>query len=258
MMASARCKQLLPIIVLLLCTSIAPAQEKTETLELSAGAMLSAISQLDGVLIAPRWSPALDLLYRRDSLFIDSENGIGFALLREQPIHLGAMLDYQYGRQADADRRYRGMGNVGGSLAPAVFIEWEPIRDALDIYANASKAVAGATGWLYKLELSGGLPLTSATNIYFDISGNASDKNYAQAYYGVTDAQATSSGYRQFTPGAGWSTVNALLGFEYRYAKNWALNVQFGQLRYLDKAKSSPLVAADTDFIAGIYTTYRY
>jgi len=257
-MCSAAQHRRLALILLLLCASAAPAQQQLDILELSAGANLSAVSQIDGVLITPRWSPALDLLYRRDNFFIDSENGIGFALLRDQPLHLGAMLDYQYGRHSEADRRYRGMGDVSGSVAPAVFIEWEPIRDALDIYANASKAVAGTTGWLYKLELSGGLPLTARTNIYFDISSDASDKNYAQAYYGVAAAQATSSGYRTYLPGGGWSTLNAALGFEYRHSKNLALNAQLGQLRYLDKAKSSPLVAADKNFIAGIYITYRY
>jgi outer membrane protein len=250
--------QWLASLALLLCTSMAPAQEHLDTLEISAGANLSAVSQIDGILMDPRWSPALDLLYRHENLFIDSENGIGIALFRDKPVHIGAMVDYQYGRRTDADSRYRGMGNVSGSIAPAAFIEWEPIRDALDIYANASKAIAGTTGWLYKLELSGGFPLTAAINLYFDITGNASDKNYAQAYYGVNTTQSSASSYRVFSPRGGWSTLNTALGFEYRYSKELALNAQIGQLRYLDSAKTSPLVDAQTSFTTGIFATYRY
>ena len=238
--------------------SLALAQDNREILDLSMGENLSAVSQIDGILIAPRWSPVLDLQYRFDKFFIDSENGIGIVLHHDEPVHFGSMLDYQYGRHSAADSRYRGMGDVGGSIAPAVFVEWEPIRDALDIYLNASKAVAGSSGWLSKLEITGGLPLAPNQNIYIDITANAGDSRYAHAYYGVNPAQALTSGYLAYSPHGGLLDLTTALGYEYRYSSNLSLNAQVGLLRYLDGAAESPLVERTTAFTTGIFATYQY
>ncbi|MDB6063618.1 MAG: MipA/OmpV family protein [Verrucomicrobiaceae bacterium] len=237
---------------------VAVAQENTTTVEISAGANLSAVSQLDGVLIVPRWSPAVALVYRSDIFLIDSENGIGVALFRDRPVHIGALLDYQYGRRVAAESRYRGLGNIDGALAPAVFIEWEPIRDALDFYAKASKATAGSMGWLYKLEFSGGLPLAQNKSIYVDITANASDGAYAQSYYGVSAEQSAASGYAPYSPRGGWLTLNSAVGYEYRYSQKLALDAQIGQLRYLDSAAQSPLTSGGPYLTAGVFASYRY
>lgn len=244
--------------LLMALAALAPAQERRDSLELTAGTNLSAESQIDGILIAPRWSPVLDLQYRHGLFFIDTENGIGFVLRRDEPVHIGSMLDYQYGRHSTADSRYRGMGDVSGSIAPAIFVEWEPIRDAIDIYLNASKAVTGPAGWLSKLEITGGFPLASNKNIYIDIAANAGDSSYAQAYYGVSPAQALTSHNPTYSPHGGLLSLTTSLGYEYRYSKQLALSAQIGQLRYLDSAAQSPLVSTDTYATAGIFATYQY
>lgn len=231
---------------------------ESDHFEFSVGENRALISQREGVLINPQWSPVIDAIYRHDGFFIDTENGIGYRVLSDEKLKSGVALDYQYGRREQADSRYRGLGNVNGSVAPAVFVEWEPIKDAVDLYVNASKAVAGSTGWLYKMELTAGLPINSRFNFYIDIATHAGDKNYAQNYYGVSVGQSLSSYYSIYRPSGGFLSMESSAGIQFQYSKNFSISTQAGRSQYLNSAAQSPLVNHRNALIGGIYATYMY
>jgi len=231
---------------------------EADSFEFSVGENRAVISQIDGVLINPEWSGAIAALYQHDRFFIDTENGIGYRMLNNATLHAGLALDYQYGRHERSDERYRGLGNVSGSIAPAVFVEWEPIKNAVDIYANASKATSGSSGWLYKVELTAGLPINSVLNFFVDLVGSAADKNYAQSYYGVSYPQSLSSYYPMYSPRGGFLNFTSSIGMQYQHSKNISVSTQIGRYQYLDSAAHSPLVDHPAMLTGGVFATYSY
>lgn len=230
----------------------------TDDLEIVIGENDASTSQRDGVLINPQWSPAFSLLYRHDAFFIDTENGVGYRLLDQEKFNFGVALDYQYGRHVHSDSRYRGLDNVNGSVAPAAFIEWEPIKNAIDVYANASKAVSGSNGWLYKIELTTGLPINPVVSFYINAAAHAGDKNYSKTYYGVSSSQSLTSYYPAYAPSGGWISADYSAGAQFTCSKNFSFSMQAGFSQYLDSVAHSPLVNHRRTTIGGIYATYSY
>ena len=62
-----------------------------------------------------------------------------------------------------------------------------------------------------------------------------------QAYYGITPAQAASSGYAPYDAGAGWRDASAAVKLRRDIDDNWIVLGSFGLSRLLGAAAGSPL-----------------
>ncbi len=168
---------------------------------------------------------------------------------------MGPTMTYQYGREAAADRRYSGLGDVNASLAPSFFAEWQPLGNALDIYARGGKSIDGSRGWNYLLEMTAGFPLASSLDGFVDVLGMGGDTKFTQAFYGVSAPQSVRSGYSMYTPGAGLFDITTTLGVECKY---WVITTSAGILRYTRTAAESPLLERSVYTTGNLFITYRF
>src|SRR6266404_2986848 len=172
-------------------------------LDLTLGVAYTTDAKFRGVLVQPKWQPAVEIDYERGPLFASTDHGIGLKVGEDGTFAAGLGANYQSGRSEKEDHRYRGLGNVAGSIEAHAFFEWLPLGPALTLYGDAGSALSGARGTLYSAGVRLGFPLLPKLSGFFDSSFTGANERYVRAFYGVSAEQAVASGYEAYTPRAG-------------------------------------------------------
>ncbi|MEZ5706484.1 MAG: MipA/OmpV family protein [Burkholderiaceae bacterium] len=76
------------------------------------------------------------------------------------------------------------------------------------------------------------------------------NRQHAQTYYGVTAAQAASSGNPVFNAKAGWMSCDLSLGLNYTIDNHWSASASIGRHERLNAAADSPLFATKKATVA--------
>lgn len=103
--------------------------------------------------------------------------------------------------------------------------------------------------------------ITSRLKARAELSTTWADKNYNEAFFGVTAAQSQRSGLRRHQPEGGFKDAGLSLDLDYSLTDHWGINGRVGYKRLLGDAADSPLVenkgSAD-QFSGGLFLTYRF
>jgi len=231
--------------ILLSCIGFASADSVATgeaELEISFGAAYTADPRFYGVLIRPKWQPALEAEYSRNSYFASTENGIGYKLANRQDLKAGIAINYQSGRKEDSDPRYKGLGSVPGAAEAYAYFEWLPWGPALTLYGNLGRALAHTRGSSYTGGARLGVPLQSGLSGFVDISMAGGDKRYVQAFFGVSPEQSLQSGYPAHVAHAGPYQGSIVFGISREIQPKWSLIAGAGAMRYFGSVAASPLV----------------
>jgi len=212
-------------------------------LEITLGAAYTADPRFYGVLIRPRWQPALEAEYSRASYFASTEHGIGYRIADRQDLKIGLAINYQSGRTEGNDPRYKGLGSVPGAAEAYAYVEWLPWGPALTLYGDFGRALAHTRGSLYTAGARLGVPLQSGLNGFVDVSTAGGNERYVQTFYGVTPAQSLQSGYSPYIVHAGPYDGSVVLGISREIQPKWTVIAGAGAMRYIGSVAASPLIA---------------
>lgn len=97
------------------------------------------------------------------------------------------------------------------------------------------------------------------TSTTFDISGANSE--YMRTEFGITDTEASRTGYARYQPSGGLKSLTWNIAGEYYFSKHFSLLGSIDTEYYLSEASDSPLIADEGDdvtFEASIQLRYRY
>jgi outer membrane scaffolding protein for murein synthesis (MipA/OmpV family) len=162
---------------------------------------------------------------------------------------LRATLDL--GRDDDEAKALAGMGDIdlrpefGGFFNYFIDKEWfltTSFRYGAGNDRNGSQTDIGI-GWSTQLapQWRGALGV-SATYV---------NRNYMQAFYGVTAQQAAASGYAPYSPGAGWRDIRGNAALTYFIVPAWSVTGALTVRSLQGSVKRSPIVTEDTP-VAGV------
>ena len=87
------------------------------------------------------------------------------------------------------------------------------------------------------------------------------DDDYMQSYFGVTAAQARTSGYRAYSAGGGIKDVGVSMFVVSQISDHWVMSGLVGYSRLMEDAADSPLVAQQGDrdqYIGGLFFSYQF
>lgn len=84
------------------------------------------------------------------------------------------------------------------------------------------------------------------------------NKNYNQAYFGVTESQAAQTNFTAYLPGGGFKDVGALLGVHYKLSKKLFLGAKGGGYYLLGDAVDSSIVKQKYGLIAVTGLLYKF
>jgi outer membrane protein len=223
-------------------TSADPDATHQADLEMSFGAAYTADPRFYGVLIRPRWQPALEAEYSRSSYFVGTEHGIGYRIANRQDLKAGIAINYQSGRVEGSDPRYKGLGSVPGAAEAYAYVEWLPWGPALTLYGDFGRALSHTKGSSYTAGARLGAPLQSGLSAFVDISTAGGNGRYVQSFFGVSPAQSLQSGYPPYVVRSGPYDGSILLGVSHEIQPKWTLIAGAGAMRYFGSVAASPLV----------------
>ena len=94
-----------------------------------------------------------------------------------------------------------------------------------------------------------------------NLKATFANDNYMETYFGVTDAQSSSSGLRKFKAESGMKDVSAGANFIYPIDRHWSMITFLSFSRLLNDAANSPLVkdlGPKNQFWLGLGAAYRF
>jgi len=218
------------------------AAKNRATLEISFGAAYSADPRVYGVLIRPRWQPALEAEYLHDSYFVSTEHGIGYRIASREDLTAGIAINYQSGRTERNDARYQGLGSLPGAAEAYAYVEWLPFGPALALHGDLGRALSHTRGSLYTGGARLGVPVRSGFSAFVDLSAAGGNKRYVQSFYGVSTDQSLRSGYAAYVVRPGPYEISIVIGASYDAGPKWTLIAGAGAMHYFGSVAASPVI----------------
>jgi len=202
--------------------------------------------------------PLIDIQWH-DTLFLNSMRGVGAQFNPINNVHVGAAINYDWGRDDSDDRHLNGLGDVDGSFEGGVFAAYQLAdwRIEADVYrALQEKGYDGVHG---KVGLAN-VQRFIDDRLILTVAGHASfaDDNYMKAYYGVTPLQSYNSGLRAYTPDSGFYKVGANVTAGFGLTRLWAINMVVGYNRLIEDAGNSPVVQDVDQYRFGVGSSFRF
>lgn len=183
--------------------------------------------------------PVLNITYR-DFFYIDIAEGVGFNLLSNDTTLLSIDANFASSRSEDDGEdglfndgdfeRFAGLGNVDGDVALEVYAS-QIVFDRMELSVSATREFGNVRGWQVTGGAATGYEIIDSLFLGAQISATWSSQNYAQAFFGVTEAQAQNrrsiaatntavTPYNAFDAGAGFTDVSVGAGLFKTFGKN--------------------------------------
>lgn len=136
------------------------------------------------------------------------------------------------------DKRLAGMGEVRASTEAGVLVGYGPVS----VQARKSLGDRGHKGTQVDLGVAWPLKVSDKVGVTLGAGLTWADKDYMQAYFGVTPAQSHASGFRAYTPKAGVRKFDLSMSTEYAVTKDWKLQGSLQLIQLTGDAARSPVV----------------
>jgi outer membrane scaffolding protein for murein synthesis (MipA/OmpV family) len=231
---------------------------QTWKLDVSVGAIKGTQSFFKGVLLNSRTDPLVIIDAAKGRWIASTVNGLGYLLVDEPKLSVGVSANYMLGRSTVYETRYKGMGDVGGTIGAYGFVEWRPIKDAVTVYGNVLKSTRAQSGTLATVGATVALPVTAQLSGFVDWYASWADSRYSQAYYGVNAAQAATSGYAAYEAKSGLLSSTPSVGASYAVNKQLDLIAYVGKTRLSGSAANSPMVQNRSQPVAALFAVYKF
>jgi outer membrane protein len=154
--------------------------------------------------------------------------------------------------------RLRGMGDIKGNASAVLGLAYAALPGiSLGLSADLPMSRKDNGKNLHAM-VSGELYSQGAQRVSLSLAAGFADSNYAQTYYGVSAAQAASSRFRAYRPGAGLYEVAVELSWEHRIDARWGITSMFAATRLVRDAGRSPVAERKSAPSAALYATYTY
>jgi MipA family protein len=194
-------------------------------------------------------APDLTLTYRtREWGTVEfGQRGLLWNAIEASQFRFGLVAQFDLGRKdknpsaldpTPGDKRLAGMGSVKSSTEVGVGIGYGPVSLA----ARQSLRERGPKGAQVDLTAEFPWSLTDRFNLQVAVGATWANREYMQAYFGVTPAQASATSFSVYTPKSGLRKVEVSVGAEYAVAPNWTLQAHLAISHLGEVAAKSPLV----------------
>lgn len=163
-----------------------------------------------------RFMPLLEATYGH--FFISPLRGAGYNFSDNPDVQYGVRVAPGHPRKHDADPRLNGMGDIGYSLEPGLFLN---LRAApWYVSAGLSTGIHGSHA-----ELGGGIgfPVSRADRVRIGANLEWGDALYNRTYFGVTPGEAVASGgvLTPYQPGSGMKDYAVTANWMHNYGTQW-------------------------------------
>lgn len=242
-------------------TSVRAAEDAGSSLVVSLGAERSTSSFGGTVTDKPKWSPTFGAEYANGRFFASTKRGLGYEFLKTDTFTAFGALGFSPGRKEGKTKdspRLVGMGKVKAAGLLMLGADYAPFGDVLHLSAVTSAATNRDQGYSARFGATVGFPVWGDISGFVDAGATYGDRKHAQTFYGVTPAQAASSGNPVYTPKAGWTGAELAVGLNWKINKQWSADASVGRTQLRGVAASSPLFTRRNQPTASVAVSYAF
>lgn len=199
--------------------------------------------------------PIINIKYRR--LTVGGINGVSYDIIKNKGLKAGVSLGYFRGRDESDAKYLHGLGDIDSSASINTYLHqsFGSFYVAGNVARDFSDDVRGitaklSTGYAYKISPQ----LMLNTNI----SVKWMNDDYAQAVFGVNQAQALASSLPVLTAKSGIESSSLSLTALYFIDRKWTLTALISATQLMGDAKNSPITRDDQPYMVMTGFSYRF
>lgn len=205
----------------------------------------------------PTPSAIFDFRYK-DQFFISDGEGIGYNVLTAPGFRAGLAISYDLGRNTHDDPRIRHLPNISFAPEPKMFAQYFLMPVVLT--ADLRKAIGGNDGIVGDIGAYIPLPLDGDNKwiLFFGPSLTLADRQYMNAYFGVSPYSSRLSGLRASQANGGFASVGGGASSVYLIDDHWLLEGDLAYRRFLGDAARSPIIETKIQLAVDFNIGYRF
>lgn len=171
----------------------------------------------------------------------DVERGLDAELARSEGLRVNLALRIDGGRKESASEQLAGMGNIRTTVRARLGLRWDIAPRWQASVAGSVDALNRVGGYVVGAGLSYTQPLDARQRLIYSASVGGAGDRYLQAWYGVTPAQSSASGYPVHAPEEGLTEAGLAATWRIEIDPQWAAFAGASASLLLGGAAASPL-----------------
>lgn len=178
--------------------------------------------------------------------FAGSSNGLGLNFSKEAQFSYGLRLTADFGRDEDRSPALRGMGDIEFRPEIGGFFNYSPSQSLALTSSLRYGSGQDRKGLLLDLGVAHQIPLDASWRIGLGAALTLANREALQSYFGVSAAQAVSSGYAHYAVSAGLRDVRANASLTHMLSPRSSVTAGLSVSALQGDAKNSPLTQQKT------------
>lgn len=224
--------------------------------DITLGAGVMFVPEYEGAdELAPLPIPLVDITWR-DTVFLNTRNGLGTYLISTDQYRLGVSVGYAPGRDEDDSDRLRGLGDVDHAARGHLFGSYSfgPVR----LHADISQDFGGSDGLQIEPGVTYIYPFSKSIQVSAGVSTTWASDDYMQTFFGVSSAQSARSGLSAFDAEAGFKRADLKIGANWNINDHWFSRANLGLGYLLGDAADSPITENEMQPSVGLSVGYKF
>lgn len=193
-----------------------------------------------------------------NGVFAGLSNGVGINFAKDPALAYGVRATLNLGRKESASTALRGLGDIKASPELGLFANMHLSRELQLTSSLRHGSGNDRKGLLIDLGANYSLPLSPALRVSAGVAATWANAAHTQEHFGISTAQAGSSGYSAYTAGAGVRDVRASVTATYALTPQWFVSGALSTSALQGDAKNSPLVQRTTSTSAVLSVAYGF
>lgn len=201
--------------------------------------------------------PVLDYRWS-NGWFAGTTNGVGYQFASAPNLQYGLRLTADFGRSESRSLALTGLGDISARAEIGGFFNLYLSREVFLTSSLRYGSGNDRNGALLDLGAGYALQLAPQWRAAAGVGATVANGSYMQGYFGVTPAQAQSSGYAAYTAGAGLRDVRTNLSLNYFATPQWTVTGAVSLSALQGDAKGSPVVRQRSSVSGVVAVSYRF
>lgn len=189
--------------------------------------------------------PSLDYQWS-NGWFAGTSNGLGLNFSKQAQFSYGLRLTADFGRDEDRSPALRGMGDIEFRPEIGGFFNYSPSQSLALTSSLRYGSGQDRKGLLIDLGVAHQIPLDASWRLGVGAALTLANREALQSYFGVSAAQAASSGYAPYSLGAGLRDVRANASLTHILSPRSSVTAGLSVSALQGDAKNSPLTHQKT------------
>lgn len=202
--------------------------------------------------------------WKNDSLFLNTEKGLGYIYEYDNGAYIGQSLGYSAGRTdgsgswlQEGSKKLKGMGKINAAMTTTTTLGWW-VLPWIGYEGNIIAPLTDSQGMQYTAKVNLVVFNDDSDTVTLSTEGKYGDSRFNNTWYGVSDRQSAQSGYHKYKIGSGLTSINYGINWQHSFNENWSGYSDINYTSLENKVGESPFISKSdyVTFTVGVFYTF--